>query len=150
MEHMDHTKYSGNDYAYHGGTFAANPTSLAAGLATIDVLERFPVYDHIDKLGKQARERLNSTFEDLHFPAQTTGVGSLFSIHLTNKKPIRDASSLTLSDHIQSRKVFHYLLENGILILQPDMLHGAISYAHTEDDISHLTSTLERYVKNHK
>ena len=150
MEHMDHTKYSGTDYAYHGGTFAANPTSLAAGLATIDVLERFPVYDHIDKLGKQAREPLNSTFDDLHFPAQTTGVGSLFSIHLTNKKPISDASSLTLSDHIQSRKVFHYLLENGILILQPDMLHGAISYAHTEDDISHLTSILERYVKNHK
>jgi len=93
---MDHTKYSGTAYAYHGGTFAANPTSLAAGLATIDVLEHFPVYDHIDKLGKQTRERLNSTFEGLHFPAQATGLGSLFSIHLTDKKPIRDASCLTI------------------------------------------------------
>jgi glutamate-1-semialdehyde 2,1-aminomutase len=145
---MDHTKYSGTAYAYHGGTFAANPTSLAAGLATIDVLEHFPVYDHIDKLGKQTRERLNSTFEGLHFPAQATGLGSLFSIHLTDKKPIRDASCLTLSDRIQSRKMFNYLLENGILILQPDVLHGAISYAHTESDVSYLTSTRERYVKN--
>jgi len=34
------------------------------------------------------------------------------------------------------------------LMLTPEMLHGAISYAHTESDVSYLTSTIERYVKN--
>jgi glutamate-1-semialdehyde aminotransferase len=61
-----------------------------------------------------------------------------------------DASCYTHSDHTESRKMFNHLLENGILILQPDMLHGAISYAHSESDISNLTSTIERYVKNNR
>jgi glutamate-1-semialdehyde aminotransferase len=114
---MDHTKYSGTAYAYHGGTFAANPTSLAAGLATIDVLEHFPVYDHIDKLGKQTRERLNSTFEGLHFPAQATGLGSLFSIHLTDKKPIRDASCLTIELFLSN---LGWVVSNVKIVFNPD------------------------------
>jgi glutamate-1-semialdehyde 2,1-aminomutase len=148
MEHMDHTKYSGSDFAYHGGTFAANAISLAAGLATMHVLEHCPVYEHIDRLGKKTRAGLNSIFESLRFPAQATGVGSLFSIHTTEKKPVKDARSYDLCDHEQSRKMFNYLLDNGILILTPEILHGAISYSHTEDDVKQLVSTIEEYVKN--
>jgi glutamate-1-semialdehyde 2,1-aminomutase len=148
MEHFDHTKYSGLEYAHHGGTFAGNVLSLAAGLATIDVLEHSPVYEHIDKLGKQATDGLNSIFEGAGFPAQAKGVGSLFAIHTTDKKPLKDAGSYALCDHEQSVKMFNYLLENGILILTPETLHGCISYAHTENDIEHFTSAIEQFVKN--
>ena len=61
MERMDHTKYSGLDYAYHGGTFAGNAITLAAGLATINVLEHSPVYEHIDRLGQQTRDSAQHT-----------------------------------------------------------------------------------------
>ncbi len=44
-------------------------------------------------------------------------------------------------------KLFRHLLENGILMLMPEMLHAAISYAHTDDDIRDLTSTVENFVK---
>jgi len=46
-----------------------------------------------------------------------------------------------------SRKMFSYLLENGIFMLLPDILHGALSYSHTDDDIEKLIFTIERYVK---
>jgi len=147
MSHFDHTKYSGLDYAHHGGTFSGNALTLAAGLATIDVLEHNPVYEHIDRLGKQTRESLTSTFHEAGFPAQVTGLGSLFAIHTTDKKLLKDARSYALCDHKQSENMFTFLLDTGILMLTPQMLHGCISYSHTDSDITHLTSTIERYVK---
>ena len=146
MSHFDHTKYSSTEYAYHGGTFSGNALTLAAGLATIDVLEHSPVYEHIDRLGSQLRERLTTIFETAAFPAQVTGLGSLFAIHTTLKRPLRDVRSYSLCDHKQSANIFAYLLDNGILLLTPEMLHGCISYAHTESDVGRLTSTMEQYV----
>ena len=52
-----------------------------------------------------------------------------------------------MADLELSRKMFSHLLENGILMLLPDTLHGAISYSHSESDIEQLVSTIERYVK---
>jgi glutamate-1-semialdehyde 2,1-aminomutase len=147
MERMDHMKYSGTAYAYHGGTFSGNALSLAAGVATIDVLKHAPVYDRIDKLGEQARSELNRVFEENSFPAQACGIGSLASIHMSKGAPIRDATVLAKSDHEMSKRLFEHLLNDGILVLVPERMHGGISYAHTESDIEHLTDSVERFVK---
>jgi hypothetical protein len=44
--------------------------------------------------------------------------------------------------------MFNFLLENGIVILLPEIMHGGISYAHTEKDVEHLTHTIGGYVKS--
>lgn len=147
MERMDHTKYSGLDYAYHGGTFAGNAITLAAGLATINVLEHSPVYEHIDRLGQQTRDALNTLFEQHAFPARATGVGSLFAIHLLGKASIQDAKGFANSDHELSRKLFRHLLDNEILMVLPEMLHGAISHAHSDTNLRDLATTVEKFVK---
>ena len=147
MERMDHTKYTDSDYAYHGGTFAGNALSLSAGLATIDVLEHTPVYEYVDKLGEKARNELNRIFKDNAFPAQTSGMGSILCIHMTSKTPIKDARILVETDRDKSRKLFGQLLADGIAMLVPERLHGAISYAHTESNIQDLTASVERFVK---
>jgi glutamate-1-semialdehyde 2,1-aminomutase len=148
MQRMDHTKYKGRDYAYHGGTFAGNALTLAAGLATIDVLEHTPVYEHVDRLGEKARSELDKIFMDNAYPAQTTGIGSLLSIHTTAKSPIKDARILGETDREESKRLFDQLLNDGIAMLVPERLHGAVSYAHTESDIQNLTESVERFVKS--
>jgi glutamate-1-semialdehyde 2,1-aminomutase len=147
MERMDHTKYTGSDYAYHGGTFAGNALTLSAGLATIDVLEHTPVYEHVDKLGEMARNGLDRIFRESSFPAQTTGICSMFSIHTTSKAPIKDAGILAETDRDKSRGLFSQLLNDGIAMLVPERLHASISYAHTESDIQNLTTSVKRFVK---
>lgn len=32
-------------------------------------------------------------------------------------------------------------------MLLPEILHGAVSYSHTDDDMERLVATVERYVK---
>lgn len=106
MERMDHTRFSGLEYAYHGGTFAGNAITLTAGLATIDVLEHSPVYKHIDALGSMARERLNTVFDENEFEAQTSGIGSLFAIHTTHRRPLKDANHFAFAKSRSVKKDF--------------------------------------------
>jgi glutamate-1-semialdehyde 2,1-aminomutase len=146
MERMDHTQFHGVDYAYHGGTFAGNALSLAAGSATIETLEHSPVYSRLSELGARVRDGLSVVFDGL--PVTVTGVDSLFAIHLNGGQPHNSKKSASLPE--ASHGLFRWLLENGILMLSPDMLHGAISYAHTDDDIEFLVSTIEKYVNEHK
>jgi glutamate-1-semialdehyde 2,1-aminomutase len=146
MERMDHTRFFGVDYAYHGGTFAGNALSLAAGLATIETLEHSPVYSRLSELGARVREGLSVVFDGL--PVTLTGIDSLFAIHTDEGQPHNSDKPASLPE--ESGDLFRWLLENGILMLSPDMLHGAISYAHTDDDIKFLVSTIEEYVSKHK
>lgn len=125
-----------------------NAITLTAGLATIQVLEHSNVYSYIDGFGDKVREGLDAVFERNNFEAQTTGIGSLFAIHSTVEKPLKDANCQLLENHNQSRKMFSYLLDNGIFMLLPELLHGALSYSHTDEDIERLLLTIERHVKD--
>ena len=97
-----------------------------------------------------ARETLNKIFDENGFPAHTTGISSLFAIHMTQDNSISNAKHFAVNDDKLSRKLFNYLLENSILMIVPENLHGAISYAHTESDISRLISLIERFVKENR
>ena len=147
MDRMDHVRYSGTDYAYHGGTFAGNALSLAAGLATIGLLEDATVYDHLHRLGEKARDALSSLFETMEYPATVTGIESLLGIHM-NGNPID--SRPKDSNLERSTGLFRSMLENGIVMLRPDLLHGSISYAHTEDEVERLVSTVADYVNKER
>lgn len=146
MERMDHIRFSGVEYAYHGGTFAGNALTLTAGLATIEILERSSAYQRLASLGERARSGLNQVFQDENFPANVTGIDSLFGIHLNEEAT--DASQSQTSE--QSNDLFLWLLDNGILLPFPDMLHGAISNAHTDEEIDSLISTVASYVKGRR
>lgn len=65
----------------HGSTFGGNPFACAAGLAVLDVIERDGVLEHVDRVGRELRERLAG----LDHPgiAEVRGAGLLVGIGLT-------------------------------------------------------------------
>lgn len=143
MERMDHTRFSGVEYAYHGGTFAGNALSLTAGLATIEVLENPRVYSRLSELGNRARNGLSRVLQGR--PANVTGIDSLFAIHLNAQAQSESSASLG-----KPTELFQWLLENHILMLTPDTLHGAISYSHSDKDIDTLISVVAKYVSKNR
>jgi len=147
MEHMDHRKYSGGDFCFQGGTYAASVLTLAAGEATIHTLQDEPVYDKIDRLGERTRTRLSDMFTRLGFNARVTGIGSVFGIHFTKKKNIRDSRHLSKEQAERGRRLFASLLKNGIVLLATDIQHGCVSYSHKESEIDTLVASVEDFVK---
>ena len=123
-----------------GGTFNANPVTMAAGLATLEALDS-DAYARLDALGDRLRGSVTRFFESGRRRGQITGVGSLFCLHWTSEK-ITDYRSSRPKDPGMPMRVFLGLVNEGILLTQRGM--GAISLPMTEEDIDRLVNALAR------
>ena len=126
-----------------GGTFSSNPISMKAGLLTMDYLRRNneTIYTKINRLGKEARSRLNQLFVDSGIDVEVTGLGSLINVHFLNQKVkiIRNAIDAAMTDQEKLLK-YHFCLlaDYGIFFLPKKM--GAISFVHDTEDLDLLLS----------
>jgi glutamate-1-semialdehyde 2,1-aminomutase len=79
----------GPQYVAHLGTFSANPVSLTAGLAALELLDEKAI-DRLNSLGARARVGIEKVIKDRSLPACVTGLGSMFQVHWT-RGPVREA-----------------------------------------------------------
>jgi len=123
-----------------GGTFSANPMSMNAGLATLQYLSEnsFAVYPYLSELGEEARKGIDSAFAETGIQSATTGIGSLLLTHFpTNGKAPKDAREVHRCDRKLQFQFYFALLAKYNIFFLPGHL-GAISYAHSKDDIKAL------------
>jgi len=147
MERIDTLLYERPHYSFHGGTFAANPISMTAGLATLKILEDGQLINKLNNVGGKIRENLREIFEANGVDVQVTGTGSLFNTHFT-KKEVKDARVVSKADR---KKLINYhlnLITNGVFFLPTHT--GALSTAHSEADIEKLFLETEKYAKQCK
>lgn len=118
-----------------GGTFSINPTSMKAGLATLEFVEDNPVYEHTESLGKQLRSGLREIFDDESINGEVLGFSSLFKPVFNPEKPLKSPSDVATATDSDALKTFQRrMLEHGYFFNRGSM--GNISYAHTEDEIA--------------
>jgi glutamate-1-semialdehyde 2,1-aminomutase len=144
MERLDTRIYERPQYAFHGGTFTANPITMKAGLATLKLLEDGRLINRLNKTGRKIREQLRDIFEANNVDVHVTGDSSLFNVHFT-KESIKDANTVFKADR---KRLFDYnlnLIANGVFILPTH--NGALSTAHSEEDIEKLFRETEKYAK---
>src|SRR5215213_5604659 len=98
----------------HPGSHNANPISLVAGATTLELLTDKAIR-LLNLRGESLRQQIRTAFADAGLPAQVTGLGSLFAIHLTSQsvKSYRD----TMHAEAELRhRIFLGLFEEGVLI----------------------------------
>jgi glutamate-1-semialdehyde 2,1-aminomutase len=124
----------------HGGTFNANPVTMAAGAATLNALTP-EAYTRLDALGERLRGGVTRLLTATRRRGQVTGVGSLFCLHWTSG-PLTDYRSSRPKDPEAPARVFLGLLNEGILLTQRGL--GACSLAMTDEDIDRFINALAR------
>jgi len=124
----------------HGGTFNANPLTMAGGVATMQQLTP-EAYARLDALGERVRAGVTRLLKRMKGPGQVTGVGSLFCLHWT-KARLSDYRSSRPTDPQASARVFMGLLNEGVLLTQRGL--GACSLAMTDADVDRLVEALGR------
>jgi len=149
MERMDHMKYKGSEWSFHGGTHTGNPVSMAAGLATLKILEDGSVYPTIDRMGAKMRAGLADIMARAGLDFQTTGIGSIFGCHFT-KAPIKDVAAVDTGDRELSKRLMYFLLDKGIFCLTPELVHCAISTAHTDTEMDEFLAAVELFARKEK
>jgi glutamate-1-semialdehyde 2,1-aminomutase len=133
--------------AIGGGTFSANPVTMTAGLATLNVLKKNKnIYNKIDRLGDMARKGLSKVFAQAGIPCKVTGLNSIFMTHF-GKQMVRDASDVATSNKEMLGKYYLALMaDHGIFFLPGKM--GALSYAHDETDVKRLVAATEKIARS--
>ncbi|HXG05172.1 MAG TPA: aspartate aminotransferase family protein [Candidatus Binatia bacterium] len=124
----------------HGGTFNANPVTMAAGVATMNALTP-EAYSRLDALGERLRGGVSRLLQATRRRGQVTGVGSLFCLHWT-PAPLSDYRSSRPRDPQAPLRVFLGLLNEGILLTQRGL--GACSLAMTDEDVDRFVNALAR------
>jgi len=147
MDLLDHRKHKPPRRSFIGGTYVGNPMSMIAGRAVLKELENEEIYTRINRLGDRLRAGLQKILDNGRFPGQVTGAGSLFGMHFTKKKRIRDAKDAARDDRNVTEHYHQFLLANGIFMVGPRNLHAALSYAHTEAEVERLVAVTEAFVK---
>ena len=149
MQYADTTGKKKSERSYvGGGTFSANPSSMVAGYSTLSELKNFnTIYSKINGLGDFARKELGKLFGD---KVIITGKGSLFMTHFAKNgiTEITNSTQAAKCDSLMLQKYhFKMIAQDGIFFL-PGKL-GAISFAHSKNDIKNMVIASENFLNSH-
>lgn len=144
MEHMNPLVYQRPNFAFHGGTFTANPITMTAGLATLKALEDGRLINRMNKQADHLRRQLGDVFERGNMDVQVTGLGSLWHTHFSKEK-IEEPNAVARADKEKLTRYHMHLMEKGVFFLPGKA--GALSAAHSKADLEKLMSETESYTR---
>lgn len=147
MERLNTLVYKRPHYSFHGGTFAANPVTMTAGLATLKLLEDGRLISNLNRTGERIRKQLRDIFEKYGDGVQVTGAGSIFNVHFT-KESVKNATAAYKADREKLAKYDLALIAKGVFFLPTH--NGVLCTAHSKADIERLLRETEEYAKRRK
>lgn len=118
---------------YQAGTLSGNPIAVAAGLASLELLDapRFhaKLASHTEALAEGIKDAAASV--DIHIQVNTAcGMLGLF---LTSEGPVRNFTGATNSDTDAYAKLFHAMLRRGVYLAPSAFETMFVSAAHDQD-----------------
>jgi glutamate-1-semialdehyde 2,1-aminomutase len=126
-----------------GGTFSGYPLSMIAGLEMLEILNTSShEYQRVNKLGENLISNLNRFFEEEQLAYIATGHKSLITLHsLSEKLEKYDPAEIV---HYSDKKKEAWT-QLSLLNRQITGMHGvgALSFAHTEQQLQYLQKTIE-------
>ena len=124
---------------YQGGTLSGNPLAMAAGRATLELLDD-GAFDRLTAKSARLADGLASAFSGAGLDAVLPRVGSLLGCFFGDVAPTDFDEAKALADNGVYPKVFHALLERGVA-LAPGAYEALFpSLAHTEAVIDETVS----------
>ncbi len=128
---------------YQAGTFNGNPLSLAAGMATVEYLEKNRVHLKLNEAGNALGQALTELLRRLRLDYAVSGTGSMFQIFF-GPMPANYQDALkcdkTLYDKFWSR-----MLEHGVFFPPSQYETCFLSAAHERKDVQ---ETLRAFVRS--
>jgi glutamate-1-semialdehyde 2,1-aminomutase len=117
------------------GTMNSSNPTVAAALATIEVLERENPYKRLYSLGKLLMKGIQEAAEKTGHKVLVQGPGPMFNIAFTEVDKVSDYRETLSADKKKLGRFISGMHDRGIRIIGRGLWY--ISAAHTEDDINY-------------
>jgi glutamate-1-semialdehyde 2,1-aminomutase len=118
---------------YQAGTLSGNPVAVAAGLATLELLDDM-VYDRLEYLGASLEKGLKQSLAERRVPGCVQRVGSMLTLFF-HPGPVQSWAEASTADTKRFGKWHAGLLSRGVYWPPSQFEAAFISSAHTESDI---------------
>ena len=119
---------------YQAGTLSGNPVAVAAGLATLKLVQAEGFYEHLSQLATQLTEGLTASARKHGIPFCAQSVGGMFGLYFSDALPTSYAEVMSCDKEAFNR-FFHAMLDAGFYFAPSAFEAGFVSAAHTEADI---------------
>ena len=119
---------------YQAGTLSGNPLALAAGLKTLELIQRPGVYERLEQLSARLDEGVAAAAREAGVPLVSNRVGSMLTAFFT-ASPVTDYRSAKTSDTARFGRYFRAMLSRGVYLAPSQFEAAFVSLAHTDEDI---------------
>lgn len=124
---------------YQAGTLSGNPVAMAAGIATLEQLQKDGVYEALDEKADHLLAGLEQAAKKAAIPAQAKRVGSMLGFFF-NDKEVKNFDDAKTCDLDRFSAFYNGLRQKGIYIAPSQFEVLFISIAH---DSEHIDRTIE-------
>ena len=126
---------------YQAGTLAGNPLAMAAGLATLEVLDDPAVWERAAQWAAGAVCILERTASAAGLPCTVQRVGTMFTIFF-HPGPVRNWAEARVADRERYGRFFHALLNHGVYFPPSQFESCFTSAVHSGDDLERFESAV--------
>jgi glutamate-1-semialdehyde 2,1-aminomutase len=123
---------------YQAGTLSGNPVAMAAGIATLEQIQKDGFYDTLDAKAAQLLSGLEQAADKAGIPVQAKRVGSMLGFFF-NDREVRNFDDAKTCDLDRFGAFYNGMRQNGIYIAPSQFEVLFISAAH---DTEHIAATI--------
>jgi len=139
-EIMQHLSPSGP--VYQAGTLSGNPVAMAAGLATLKIINnRDDLYSDLEFKSALLEKGLRAGLRESGIPGVVNRAGSMLTLFFTRREKVTSYSDVMSCDTKRFARYFNGMLREGIYMAPSQFEACFVSSAHTVSDIE---NTIEK------
>ena len=120
---------------YQAGTLSGNPVAMAAGLATLELIDEPGFYEKLGERTAQLTDGLAAAAADAGIPLCVEQQGGMFGFVFTDSGPVRSFAQVAAADIERFKAFFHGMLDEGVYLAPSAFEAGFVSAAHGESEI---------------
>ncbi len=128
---------------YQAGTLSGNPLAMAAGLATLGVLENDSDYRDLDRKTRRLCDGMMKLFRKKGIAVTLARRGSMFTVFFTDGDVTDFASALRCDTGLFAR-YFNAMLRRGVSLPPSQFETAFVSFAHGPEDIDRTLEACEK------
>jgi glutamate-1-semialdehyde 2,1-aminomutase len=128
---------------YQAGTLSGNPVAVAAGRATLSLVQAPGFFERLATRTASLTEGLSRAARAAGVSFATQSIGGMFGIYFSGRPPQSYAEVMSC-DRDAFNRFFHAMLDEGIYLAPSAFEAGFVSAAHSAADIDETVSVAQR------
>ena len=121
---------------YQAGTLSGNPVAMAAGLATLELIQAPGFHADLERRTHVLCDGLEAAAREAGVAFHTTRAPGMFGLYF-REGPVETFEDAKASDTARFNRFFHGMLERGVYLAPSAFEAGFVSSAHGEAEIAY-------------